>query len=30
VIGRTFRMATDLYEIIGVGPERFTGTEPGT
>jgi predicted permease len=30
VIGRTFRMGNDLYEIIGVGPESFTGTEPGT
>jgi len=30
VIGRTFRMGNDLYEIVGVGPERFTGTEPGT
>jgi predicted permease len=30
VIGRTFRMGNDLYEIVGVGPERFTGTETGT
>ena len=30
VVGRTFRIGNDLYEIIGVGPERFTGTEPGT
>ena len=30
VIGRTFRIGNDLYEIVGVGPERFTGTEPGT
>ena len=30
VIGRTFRMDDDLYEIVGVGPEGFTGTEPGT
>lgn len=30
VIGRTFRMGNDLYEIVGVGPEGFTGTEPGT
>jgi predicted permease len=37
-IGRTFRLGdnqgtaspADLYEIIGVGPENFTGTEPGT
>jgi len=30
VIGRTFRIGNDLYEIVGVSPERFTGTEPGT
>ncbi len=35
VICRTFRLADDsmgnvLYEIVGVGPPRFTGTEPGT
>jgi predicted permease len=30
VIGRTFQMGNDLYEIIGVAPEGFTGTEPGT
>jgi predicted permease len=30
VLGRTFRMEGHLYEIIGVGPERFTGNEPGT
>lgn len=29
-IGRTFRMGNDLYEIIGVAPKGFTGTEPGT
>ncbi len=29
VIGRTLRIGNDLYEIIGVAPERFTGTEPG-
>lgn len=28
-IGRTFRMASGQYEIVGVGPEGFTGTEPG-
>jgi predicted permease len=28
-IGRTFRMGNNLYEIVGVGPEGFTGTEPG-
>jgi len=30
VIGRTFRMDKTLYQIVGVGPENFTGTEPGT
>jgi predicted permease len=30
VIGRTFEMGNDLYEIVGVAPEGFTGTEPGT
>ena len=30
VIGRTFRMDKNLYQIVGVGPEGFTGTEPGT
>jgi predicted permease len=30
VIGRTFRMDKDLYQIVGVAPPRFTGTEPGT
>jgi putative ABC transport system permease protein len=30
VVGRTFRLGNDLYEIVGVGPEGFTGTEPGT
>ncbi len=37
-IGRTFRLGdnqgtaspNDVYEIIGVGPQNFTGTEPGT
>jgi len=29
VIGRTFRMGNDLYEIIGVCDSSFTGTEPG-
>ena len=29
-IGRTFRMGDDLYRIIGVAEERFTGTETGT
>ena len=30
VVGRTFRMADDVYEIVGVGPAPFTGTETGT
>jgi predicted permease len=30
VIGRTFHLADDLYQIVGVAPEPFTGTEPGT
>jgi putative ABC transport system permease protein len=30
VLGRTFRMGNDLYQIIGVAQEGFTGTEPGT
>ena len=30
VIGRTFRMGDDLYQIVGVGPQPFTGTETGT
>ncbi|MFZ0887596.1 MAG: ABC transporter permease [Candidatus Binataceae bacterium] len=29
-LGRTFRMDKNLYQIVGVGPESFTGTEPGT
>jgi predicted permease len=29
VIGRSFRIANDLYEIIGVVPMPFAGTEPG-
>jgi predicted permease len=29
VIGRTFHMGSDLYEIVGVGPRDFTGTETG-
>jgi predicted permease len=29
-IGSTFRMDGRIYEIVGVGPERFTGTETGT
>lgn len=30
VIGRTFRMAASVYEIVGVADEPFTGTERGT
>jgi putative ABC transport system permease protein len=29
-IGRTFRLGNDIYQIVGVGPEPFTGTETGT
>jgi putative ABC transport system permease protein len=29
VIGRTFRIATTTYQIVGVAPAGFTGTEPG-
>jgi predicted permease len=30
VIGRSLRMGNTLYEIVGVAPKGFTGTEPGT
>jgi putative ABC transport system permease protein len=30
VIGRTFRLGNDLYQIVGVTDAPFTGTEPGT
>jgi putative ABC transport system permease protein len=30
VIGRTFRLADSLYQIVGVGPKPFTGTSTGT
>jgi putative ABC transport system permease protein len=30
VIGRTFRLGNDLFEIVGVCGEPFTGVEPGT
>jgi putative ABC transport system permease protein len=30
VVGRTVRMGERLYEIVGVGPASFTGTETGT
>jgi putative ABC transport system permease protein len=29
VVGRTFRMGDDLYQIVGVAGESFTGTETG-
>ncbi len=29
-VGRTFRQGLTVYEIVGVAPEGFTGTEPGT
>jgi predicted permease len=29
-LGRTFRIGATLYQIIGVAPKAFTGTEPGT
>ena len=30
VVGRRFRMRDKVYEIVGVAPMGFTGTEPGT
>lgn len=30
VIGRRLRIGNDLLEIVGITPETFTGTEPGT
>jgi predicted permease len=29
VLGRTFHLGNDLYQIVGVSPKGFTGTEPG-
>ena len=29
VIGKTFRLGAQVYEVIGVAPRGFTGTEPG-
>jgi|SRR5579871_2962572 len=29
-VGQKFRSGNDIFEIIGVAPEGFTGTEPGT
>jgi putative ABC transport system permease protein len=28
-VGRSFRMDNDVYQIVGVAPRGFTGTEPG-
>src|SRR5215472_3766288 len=28
-IGRTFRISNDVFEIVGVAPKGFSGTEPG-
>jgi len=30
VVGRTFRIDSNLFQIVGVAPQPFTGTEPGT
>ncbi len=30
VVGRRFRTGNDFFEIVGVAPEGFTGTDPGT
>ncbi|MGA8028160.1 MAG: ADOP family duplicated permease [Bryobacteraceae bacterium] len=30
VIGRRFQLGNDLYEIVGIAPAGFTGTEAGT
>jgi putative ABC transport system permease protein len=30
VIGRTFHLGEQVFEIVGVGPQSFTGIEPGT
>ena len=30
VVGRTFRADFGIFKIVGVGPESFIGTEPGT
>jgi len=29
-VGRTFQLGETLFQIVGVAPEPFTGTEPGT
>jgi predicted permease len=30
ILGRSFQMGERVYEIVGVGPKSFTGTETGT
>jgi predicted permease len=30
IIGKTVRLGEQIFEVVGVGPEAFTGTEPGT
>jgi predicted permease len=30
VVGQTLRIGNTVYEIVGIGPAGFTGTEPGT
>jgi predicted permease len=30
VVGHTFRMSDVLYQIVGIAPKGYTGTEPGT
>jgi predicted permease len=30
VLSRTFRIGNDIYQIVGVGPKGFAGTETGT
>ncbi len=29
ILGKTFRIGSDRFEIVGVGPKGFIGTEPG-
>jgi predicted permease len=29
VIGHRFRIGNDAFKVVGIAPERFTGTEPG-
>lgn len=29
-VGKTFRIGNDLYEVVGVAEDGFTGSEPGT